>query len=148
MEYLDEIHPDNPLLPPRSNPELRATVRVLVNIIAADVQPLGNLRVIRRVKSLGGNVEEWCRQFMRKGLAAYEAIIRDHDECGDCYSVGNQMTMADVCLVPAIWSAERYGLDLNEFPEISRVVKALEQHPAIIAAHWCRQLDTPIELQL
>ncbi|KAI5455747.1 glutathione S-transferase [Mariannaea sp. PMI_226] len=144
MEYLDELHPQHPLLPPTSDPAARAKVRVLVNIISSDVQPVTNLRVLRRVRDLGGSVEEWNRDLMRKGLLAYESIIQTSAER---YSIGNEITMADICLIPAIWNAERYGVELYDFPTIARVVDALEKHSAVTNAHWRNQIDTPDELR-
>src|SRR6478735_915101 len=70
LEYLEEKHPSHALLP--SNPEARAIVRTLVNIICADIQPVTNLRIMRRVRELGGNAEEWNKQLMSDGLKAYE----------------------------------------------------------------------------
>lgn len=144
MEYLDELHPQSPLLPPRSDPVARAKVRVLVNIIIADIQPVTNLRIMRRVRNLGGDAEAWNQELMQMGLLPYESIVQT---TAGKYSVGDDITMADACLVPALWNAERYGVSFNEFPTISRISQALAVHPAIIAAHWRNQIDTPDTLR-
>ncbi|RGP77779.1 maleylacetoacetate isomerase [Fusarium longipes] len=144
LEYLEEKHPKTPLLPPSSDPEARATVRCLVNIICADVQPVTNLRIMRRVRELGGNAEEWNCQLMTDGLKAYEQVVKD--TAGKC-SVGDELTMADACLMPAWWNAERFGVDLSAFPTVKRIADNLKDHPAVVKAHWQNQPDTPDNLK-
>jgi maleylacetoacetate isomerase len=78
------------------------------------------------------------------GLRAYEAIVAG---CAGKYSVGDEITMADVCLVPAAWGAERVGVDLGAFPVVSGIVKNLESVEAVRKGHWQRQEDTPEDLR-
>jgi maleylacetoacetate isomerase len=144
LEYLEEKHPEHPLLPPSSDPEARATVRTLVNIICMDVQPVTNLRIMRRVRELGGNAEEWNCQLMTEGLRAYEEVAKD--TAGKC-SVGDELTMADACLLPAWWNAERFGVDLSAFPTVKKIAENLKDHPAVVKAHWQNQPDTPDNLK-
>ncbi|KAF4446790.1 maleylacetoacetate isomerase [Fusarium austroafricanum] len=144
LEYLEEKHPEHPLLPPTSNLEARATVRTLVSIICADIQPVTNLRIMRRVRELGGNAEDWNRQLMTDGLKAYEDVVKD--SAGKC-SVGDELTIADACLLPAMWNAERFGVDLTAFPTIGKIVESLKDHPAVVKAHWQNQPDTPDNLK-
>ncbi|KAF4988030.1 hypothetical protein FGRMN_10011 [Fusarium graminum] len=144
LEYLEEKHPDKSLLPPLSDPESRATVRTLVNIICTDVQPVTNLRIMRRVRELGGNAEEWNCQLMTAGLKAYEGIVKD--VAGKC-SVGDELTLADACLIPAVWNAHRFGVDLSAFPTIEKIAENLKDHPAVVKAHWQNQPDTPDNLR-
>ncbi|KAF9874174.1 maleylacetoacetate isomerase [Colletotrichum karsti] len=144
LEYLEEAHPDsNPLLP--KDPKTRAAVRSLVNIICCDTQPVTNMRIMRRVRALGGNAEQWNCELMTDGLAAYEAVAKQW--AGKC-SVGDEMTMADACLLPAYWNAERFGVDLSKYPTIGKVVEHLKDHPAVVKAHYFNQPDTPAELRI
>ncbi|KPM39751.1 hypothetical protein AK830_g6832 [Neonectria ditissima] len=144
LEYLDERHPEVPLLPPLSDPAARASVRTLADIVAADIQPPTNLRIMRRVRELGGNAEEWNRQLMSDGLRAYEAVA---EKCAGRYSVGDDFSMADVCLIPAVWNAERFGVDISQFPTVERIAGNLNKHPAVMQGHYFNQPDTPGELR-
>ncbi|KAH6884139.1 maleylacetoacetate isomerase [Thelonectria olida] len=144
LEYLEEVHPETPILPPSSDPKGRATVRSLAAIIASDTQPVTNLRIMRRVRELGGNAEEWNQQLMTDGLRAYEALAA---KSAGKYSFRDQITMADACLLPAVWNAERFGVDISQFPTVKRVVENLKDHPAVVAAHYFNQPDTPEELR-
>ncbi|KAM4066170.1 putative glutathione S-transferase [Hirsutella rhossiliensis] len=144
LEFLEEVHPETPILPPAGDAKARAVVRTLVNIVSADMQPVTNLRIMRRVRALGGNAEEWNKELMTDGLRAYEAVAKDH---AGKYSFGDAITMADACLLPAAWNAERFGVDLRAFPVVSRVVDSLNQHPAVVKAHYFNQPDTPENLR-
>ncbi|GJC77321.1 putative glutathione S-transferase [Colletotrichum liriopes] len=143
LEYLEESHPSStPLLP--QDAQARAVVRSLVNIVACDVQPVTNMRIMRRVRALGGNAELWNRELMADGFAAYEAVVR---EWAGQYSVGAEISLADVCLLPAYWNAERFGVDLS-YATIGKVVENLKDHPAVVKAHYFNQPDTPEELRI
>lgn len=144
LEYLEEKHLETPLLPPLSDPESRATVRVLVNVVGADIQPVTNLRIMRRVREMGGSAEDWNKQLMTDGLRVYESVVA---RSAGKYSVGDDLTLADACLVPAVWNAERFGVDLSEFPTVGKIVENLKDHPAVVKAHWKNQPDTPRELK-
>ncbi|EFQ27338.1 maleylacetoacetate isomerase [Colletotrichum graminicola] len=144
LEYLEETHPSSTPLLPR-DPKARAVVRSLVDIIACDVQPVTNLRIMRRVRALGGDAEQWNRELMADGLAAYEAVAQ---EWAGRYSVGDEISLADACLLPAYWNAERFGVDLSGYPTIREIVDGLKDHPAVIKANYHNQPDTPEELRI
>ncbi|KAI8722832.1 hypothetical protein NCS52_00428300 [Fusarium sp. LHS14.1] len=144
LEYLEEKHPETPMLPPTSDPEARAMVRTLVDIVCVDIQPPTNLRIMRRVRELGGSAEDWNLQVMTQGMAAYENVAMG---TAGKYSFGDEVTLADACLIPAIWNAQRFGVDLKAFPTISRIVENLKDHPAVVKAHWQNQPDTPENLR-
>lgn len=144
IEYLDEIHTDTPLLPPASDPEARAIVRTLVGIISCDTQPVTNMRIMRKVRKLGGDAEEWNRELILDGFRAYQGVARDW---AGKYSFGDNVTMADICFMPAWWNAERFGVDLSEFDLLQRIADTLNEHPAVIAAGYTRQPDTPEEMR-
>lgn len=145
LEYLEETHPEPPLLPSLSEAQGRATVRTLVNIIACDVQPVTNLRIQQRVRALGGDSAAWSKELVEAGFRAYETITA---KSAGVFSVGDRITMADVCLVPACWAAERVGVDVGSYPTIKRVVERMEEEEAVKKAHWRRQVDTPDEFKV
>ncbi|KAH8705054.1 maleylacetoacetate isomerase maia [Talaromyces proteolyticus] len=146
LEYLEENTASNshyrPLLP--KNPELRAVTRTLVAIISADIQPVVNLRVQRGIKELGADPNPLCRQTTEAGFAAYEAVA---SKVAGAFSVGDDITLADVCLVPAVWSAARFGVNVNKYPTIARVAARMEEEDAVKRAHWRNQPDTPEEFR-
>ena len=145
LEYLEEAYPDRyPLLPPPSNKIARAQVRTLANIIACDVQPVTNLRILSRVRALGGDGATWAKDFMTDGLLAYEAIA---SSTAGKLSVGDQISLADVCLVPAVWGAQRWGVDLDQMPVLMRVFENMSKIEEVDQAHWQRQEDTPDTLR-
>lgn len=119
-------------------------VRSLVGIIACDTQPVTNMRIMRRVKEVGGVPEEWNRRLMADGLRAYEKLAA---KVAGKYSFGDQITLADVCLMPAFWNAQRFGVDFSELPTVKRVVDVLSENPAVVAAYYFNLPDTPEELR-
>lgn len=145
LEYLEERHPDLPkLLPAPSNVIGRAKVRDLVNIVACDIQPVTNLRILNKVRPLGADANEWQQTFMTAGLSAYEAIA---SETAGKYSVGDEVTMADVILAPAVDGALRFKVDMNKFPTIKRIYDELASLEAFKKGNWKAQPDTPAELR-
>jgi maleylacetoacetate isomerase len=145
LEYLEEAFPDRyPLLPPASNKMARAQARTLANIIACDVQPVTNLRILSRVRALGGDGAIWAKDFMTDGLLAYETIA---SSTAGQFSVGDQVSLADVCLVPAVWGAQRWGVDLNQMPVLMRVYENMSKLEEVDRAHWQMQEDTPEALR-
>lgn len=144
LEYLEEVYPTrNPLLPPIFQPLERAKVRTLVNIITNDVQPITNRRVTKAVIELGSDPIQWSKHFMTRGLEAYEKVA---SKTAGKYSVGDAPTLADVCLLPALYAAEKNDVDLNKLPTIVRVYKALSELEAVQKAHWSVQKDTPADM--
>ena len=145
LEFFEEYFPDRqPLLPPPSDYIGRARVRELVNIIAGDLQPPTNLRILKRVKGLGANVKTWAKELMTEGLRAYDKVAEKY--AGE-YSVGDEITMADVALAPACEGALRFSIDLEQFPTVSRVYKRISVLEAFKKADWKHQQDTPEEFR-
>ena len=122
IEYLDERFPSPyPLIPAHKTE--RARVRALAQDIASDIQPLGNLRVLNALKehfsASQGDVSEWAAQWIVKGFEAIEARLQT--QAGK-YCFDFDITMADVCLVPQVFNAKRFGVDMSVFPLISKIV--------------------------
>jgi len=132
------------LLPPSDDKAGRALVRVMVNIISNDIQPVTNMKVLKRTVALGGDMAQWARDFMTSGFEAFEAVIRS---TAGTYCYGDSVTMADICLAPAVWNAERYGVDMEPFSAIRRVYQAQKDLPSFQRAHWAIQPDCPPELR-
>jgi maleylpyruvate isomerase len=106
-DYLDEAHPDPPLLP--ADPIARAQVRAFALAIACDIHPVQNLKILRRLRTLGldeAQVNDWARETVEDGLAACAALI---DGQSGPYCFGERVTLADICLVPQLVNARRFG---------------------------------------
>jgi maleylpyruvate isomerase len=134
IEYLEEIHP-NPALLPR-DPFQRARVRAFALAIACDIHPLNNLRVLNKLRGDFGadqkGIEAWYRHWIGLGLAALEAMVDPQAAKGVCF--GQQPGLADLCLVPQMANARRYGCDLSAIPKLVAIDAALQQRPAFRAA--------------
>jgi maleylacetoacetate isomerase len=141
LEYWEDCHPDLPALLPR-DPKDRALVRQLVNIIACDVQPVTNLKILSAVRKTGMKGQQWQNEHMTAGLAAYEQILVCSGCVGTC-SVGDNVTLADVVLAPAVDGALRFGIDVGDFPNVRRIYKKVQTLPAFIEGGWRAQVDTP-----
>lgn len=145
LEYFEERHPElPPLLPPPSDPIGRANVRDLVNIVACDIQPVTNLKILNKVRPLGVEANDWQQHFMKAGLEAYESIVR---ATAGQYSVGDEVTMADVVLAPAVDNAIRFNIDISSFPTVKRIYDGLAGLEAFQKGSWKAQPDTPAELR-
>jgi maleylpyruvate isomerase len=141
IEYLEEVHPQTPLLP--ADPVGRARVRALAQTIACDTHPLSNLRVLKYLTGTLGISEDaktaWIHQWMKLGLASFEALLGDGG--AGRFSHGDTPTLADCCLLPQVFNARRFGVDLAPYPLIARIAANCEELPAFQAAHPSRQPD-------
>ncbi len=144
VEALEEMHPDPPLLPADLNG--RARVRALAAIVACDVHPLNNLRVLRRLEHTLGADEEarsaWYRHWVAEGLSALEALLAGSEATGT-FCHGDRPTMADVFLVPQVFNARRFACDLTPYPTIVRIDTACRALPAFDRARPEVQPDAP-----
>ncbi|GGX99056.1 maleylacetoacetate isomerase [Litchfieldella qijiaojingensis] len=129
-EYLDERYPDPPLLP--VEPADRARVRALAQLVACEIHPLNNLRVLKylvhELKVDEGAKLAWYRHWIAEGFTALEAMLSREAGSGD-FCHGDTPSLADVCLVPQIYNAERFECDLSPYPRIRRITancRALE----------------------
>jgi maleylacetoacetate isomerase len=140
IEYLDEKHPQPQLVP--SNPLERARVRALSLLIACEIHPLNNLRVLQHLKrQLGQNEEQvnsWYRHWMAEGLQKFEAELKSG---AGRFCHGDTPTMADCCLVPQIFNAKRFQCDLAPYPATLRAFEACMELDAFDRAQPSRQAD-------
>ena len=142
LEYLEETRPQTPLLP--ADPAGRARVRALALTVVADTHPLGNLRVLKYIKGEMGLTEEvkleWHRHWLRSGLETLEALLAGDARTG-VYSHGDTPTLADCCLVPQVFNAQRFEVDTAPYPTVMRISAACGALPAFQQAHPSQQPD-------
>ncbi|CAN1541922.1 Gst Glutathione S-transferase [Paracoccaceae bacterium] len=133
IEYLHETRHAG-FLP--SDPPGRARVRAFAMAIAMEVQPVCNLRVVRHaVAASGGEIktQDWMGHFISLGLIGFEAMLATGPTGAFCH--GDQPTLADLCLVPQIYNARRWEVDLTAYPRTIAIAERLEALPAVAAAH-------------
>jgi len=142
MEYLEETHPLPPLLPATAAD--RAYVRAVAQIIACEIHPLNNLRTLRYIKQRFALDEEgvnlWYRHWIAEGLGGLEAYVAGAKKSGK-YCYRDQVTLADCCLVPQVFNAQRYQCELAPYPEIMRIFGECMKLDAFIAAQPSKQPD-------
>lgn len=141
LEWLDETTPEPPLLP-RDHFD-RARVRAMADLVACDIHPLNNLRVIRALGAMGVSPPAratWTERWITDGFSALEPMIVAE---GRGWAFGDSPTLADVCLIPQVYSAVRNQVSLEAFPAIRAVAEKAAQHPAFAAAHPDQQPDAP-----
>ncbi len=134
IEYLDEVHPGPRLLP--DDAAGRARVRSLAMLVACEIHPLNNLRVLKYLKGAMGQPQEavdtWYRHWCAEGLSAFERQLADGQAGACCH--GDQVTLADVCLVPQIFNAKRFAVDLAPYPTTMAVFERLMKREAFAKA--------------
>jgi maleylacetoacetate isomerase len=142
IEWLDEVYPEPSLLP--GDPLLRAQIRAFSQVIACDIHPLQNLRVLQYLKNdLGhdqADADRWCQRWIGDGLAACEALLARGGNPGK-FCFGSTPTLADICLVPQVYSAKRFGVDLTEMPRIQAIFASCEKLEAFQSARPENQPD-------
>ncbi|NML59577.1 maleylacetoacetate isomerase [Massilia sp. RP-1-19] len=142
IEYLDETHPAVPLMP--ADPLGRARVRALALTVACDIHPLGNLRVLKYlVHELTVDDEAkaaWSRHWISEGFTALEAMLAGSPATGR-FCHGDTPTLADCCLVPQVFNALRFEVDMTRFPTIARIHAACGERAGFAAAHPSKQPD-------
>jgi maleylpyruvate isomerase len=139
IEWLDETHPEPPLLP--KDPLRRAHVRAFAQVIACDTHPVQNLKILSRLRELGipeDKVTGWAGWANREGLLACEKLIAN--EAGP-FCFGDAPTVADLCLVPQLANARRFGVDVGAFPRLLKAEAAAKALKAFADAAPERQSD-------
>ena len=142
MEWLEETHPKPALLP--ADADGRARVRALSYMIACEIHPLNNLRVLFRIRDQFGADEEaqkeWFTHWVTITFDALEAELSTSKDTG-IYCHGDTPTMADCCLYAQVWNNKRFGVPLENWPVISRIYANLEKLPAMTRAAPPNQPD-------
>ncbi|AZQ83444.1 maleylacetoacetate isomerase [Colwellia sp. Arc7-635] len=140
VEYLDDKFPTVAIYPKDSI--VKAKVKALALDVACEIHPVNNLRVqqylTQQFSLQDSDKLTWSHHWMKIGFMAIEQQLKENS---GKYSFGDEITMADICLVPQVYNANRFNLDMAEFPNIARVADNCNQHPAFIAALPENQAD-------
>lgn len=131
IEWLEESYPQNPILP--RDPWDRARARELAMIVASGIQPLQNLRVQKYFSEDPKERERWSRHFVESGLRLFEAKLAADPQRGHRYCLGDSLSLADVFLVPQVYNAKRFGIDMSTLP----LCEAIYQHCTEEAGSAC-----------
>ncbi|XP_064811703.1 maleylacetoacetate isomerase-like isoform X2 [Oncorhynchus masou masou] len=138
IQYIEETRTGHRLLP--ADPKKRAQVRMISDLITSGIQPVQNLYVLQKV---GAEKVQWTHHFIQRGFEALEPILKG---TAGKYCVGDEISMADICLVPQVYNAERFKVDVDQFPTIKRLNQTLLKVGAFKESHPSCQLDTPAEI--
>lgn len=146
IEYLAEVYhtASYALMPPTARE--RARVRSIAQLIACDIHPLNNLRVLGQLQQQFGadqaQKEAWIRHWIASGFTALEELLGGNPSTGE-FCEGDEPTMADCCLIPQVYSAQRFGVDVTAFPTISRINERCLGMPEFDLARPEKQPDAP-----
>lgn len=140
MDYLDETYSGHPLVP--SKGEQRYIVKALANDIAIDIHPINNLRILqyleRECELTAEHKQKWYKHWIGIGFKAFETKLK---HTSGLYCVGDEITLADLCLVPQVYNAIRFGVDMTPFPTIQSICERCNQQTAFIDAMPENQID-------
>ena len=145
VEYLDEAYDGERKLLPATARE-RARVRALAQIVACDIHPLNNLRVMqyleREFNTPQVERDRWTQHWMKEGFAAFESLLAQNPSTG-LFCEGDEPTLADICLAPQVYNAKRWSVDMSPFPTISRIAEECMKMSAFERARPENQPDAP-----
>lgn len=143
IEWLDERHPEPPLVP--RDPDERWYVRAVSQIIGCEMHPLNNVRVLKYLKSAYGLDDakvngDWYPHWVAEGFAGLEAFLVQQTRCGS-YVLDERVSMADVCLVPQVFNAQRFNCDLAPYPSVMAIFERCMELPAFSETQPSKQAD-------
>jgi maleylacetoacetate isomerase len=136
VEFLEELYPENSLL--SKDPVERAKIRAICDEIACNIQPLQNLPVLEQVGQLGSDKDEWAREWIKKGLTAIESLV---EKTKGKFCFGDRVTLADIFLIPQLYNARRFKLDVSQYPLLLDIEKNASQLEEFIQADANNQID-------
>ena len=144
LEYLDEVYPEHKLYP--ESLAQKALTRQLVEIINSDIQPLQNLCVLKKIVRDHGFTDkqkvDWIKHWITEGFHSFETLLK---KTAGTFCVGNQPGVADCFLIPQVYNAERFEVDMDKFPKIKEITARCLELEAFENAHPSNQPDTPVE---
>ncbi len=136
LEYIEERYPERPLLP-AGDLVLRSRIRSFAQVLIADMQPMNVMRVYKYMQDeMGVDFDKrrgWYVHWMHAGFKAIESLLVNKSDTG-AYCFGDRPTLADVCLVPQVWNANKYGIDLSAYPTIRQIYRTCQTLSAFQAA--------------
>lgn len=135
LEYLDERHPEPPLLP--GDAVQRARIRMMAEVVNSGIQPLQNMSVLRRIEAMGTDKGDWSREWIDTGLAVIESMATGPGP----FLVADSPTLAECCVIPQLYNARRFGLDVSRYPRLAACETACRALPAFADSHPDRQVD-------
>lgn len=139
LEWLEEVHPEPALLP--ADPAQRAVVRAMAEVVACDIHPVNNMRIMKAITGLGADQDgrdAWTRRWISDGFDALEQMIARH---GQGFAFGSTPTLADCCLVPQVHNARRANMDIAAWPNLKAAYDRAETLDAVVAARPDNQPD-------
>jgi maleylpyruvate isomerase len=140
LEYLEETHPDPPLLP--GDPITRAQTRQLVEVVNSSIHPVQNLKVMRTLTADFGTDRaanfDWARRWIERHFVGLDALVA---RVSGAHAVGDDITLADIAIVPQVFNAIRFGVEMAPFPRLRAVDEAVSNHPSFVAAQPENQPD-------
>jgi maleylacetoacetate isomerase len=140
VEYLETMFPEPPLLP--RNPRDRANVQAMAALIASDIHPINNLRVLNYLRKRLGHdeaqISDWYQHWVHEGLQALEPMVMAH---GGLYCFGDHVSLADICLVPQLYNARRFAVDITRYPALVAIDSRLQSLPAFANSAPEKQID-------
>eukprot|EP01100_Stratorugosa_tubuloviscum_P004496 TRINITY_DN212_c0_g1_i1.p1 TRINITY_DN212_c0_g1~~TRINITY_DN212_c0_g1_i1.p1 ORF type:complete len:212 (-),score=89.10 TRINITY_DN212_c0_g1_i1:138-773(-) len=137
IDFLEERFPNNSIYP--NDLFQKTKVKEIAQLICSGIQPLQNLKVLNKI---GAEKMTWAKYWITEGLQALEAVV---SKVAGAYCVGDSITLADFCLVPQLYNARRFQVDLSAYPTIVRIDEALVNHPVFKLAHPDVQPDAEVQ---
>lgn len=146
IEYLEEVFPQNPLLP--NEAYLRARIRQVCEVINSFMHPMANLKTLKYMESQHGYdqaaKDTWAQHWTTQGLEVLEATLK---EFSGTYSFGNEVSMADIFLIPQLLTCQRYKVDISAYPTLVKINENCLKLESFKKAHPFHQIDTPEEFR-
>lgn len=139
IEFIEESYPGKYLLLPKDN-LLRQKARAMAEVINSGIQPLQNLVILQELDKLGGDRNEWARRVINKGFKAFEKLL---EESAGKFCIGDEVTIVDLFLIPQIYNAKRFGVDVSQYKKINEINARCMEMDAFIRASPEKQPDAP-----